>query len=159
LLPPDVEGSISTSPVSYKPWLSDASGEEARNIGAANLARIAEKLAGLYERTGTLIHIGVEPEADCLIGTTSDTVELFENYLFKQTSKKVDEGGIRRHIGVCYDTCHFAVEFEDPAETLARFDDAGILISKVQISSALQVALQQNREELSAALRPFAEST
>jgi sugar phosphate isomerase/epimerase len=158
LLPPGFEGSISTSPISYKPWLSGASADDAKKVGARNLTAVAAKLNDLYDRTGTLIHIGIEPEPDCLIENTAETVEYFEKHLFS-TSSQVDTDSIRRHIRVCYDTCHFAVEFEDPAETLARFDNAGILLSKVQISSALRVLLGQDRHALAADLQPFAEST
>ena len=46
---------------------------------------------------------------------------------------------VRRHIGMCLDTAHAAVEFEDPAESLARLIAANVRIAKVQLSSALRL--------------------
>ena len=46
----------------------------------------------------------------------------------------------RRHIGVCYDTAHAAVAFEDPAEGLRRLARAGVRIGKVHLSSAMRLA-------------------
>ena len=33
---------------------------------------------------------------------------------------------LRRHLGVCYDVCHAAVEFEDAGESLALLRGKGI---------------------------------
>jgi hypothetical protein len=44
-----------------------------------------------------------------------------------------------RYIGLCLDTCHLAVSFADPAETVAGIYDAGLSVVKVQASAALQV--------------------
>ena len=46
---------------------------------------------------------------------------------------------VRRHVGLCFDACHMAVEFEDPRVALERLDAAGIRVCKVQISSALRI--------------------
>jgi hypothetical protein len=64
---------------------------------------------------------------------------------------------VRRHIGLCFDACHMAVEFEEADQALARLDAAGIRICKVQISSALRV----DPADLKAmqALDAFAEGT
>src|SRR5262249_3063173 len=45
------------------------------------------------------------------------------------------------HIQVCLDTCHVAVEYEEPQTVLARFDAVGIKVGRMQISSALRVPL------------------
>src|SRR5262249_51107070 len=45
------------------------------------------------------------------------------------------------HIQVCLDTCHVAVEYEEPQAVLARFDAIGIKGGRMQISSALRVPL------------------
>jgi hypothetical protein len=47
---------------------------------------------------------------------------------------------VNLHLGVNYDTCHFAVEFEDPIKSLQTFQAAGIRISKLHLSSALRCA-------------------
>ena len=47
---------------------------------------------------------------------------------------------LRRHLGLCLDVCHAAVEFEDPGASLERIDAAGITVAKLQLSSALNVS-------------------
>ena len=171
LLPEGAEGSISTSPISYKPWLADAGArEEAFRAGAGRLAAIAFALFDLRERTGQLIHVGLEPEPDCLIENTEETIAFFEEWLFRTGAASLRkarglraaqaEDLLREHIRVCYDTCHFAVEYEPAGVVLPAFRRAGVRISKLQISAALRARLDdQPRAELAAALHPFAEST
>ena len=42
------------------------------------------------------------------------------------------------YLGVNYDTCHFAVEFEEPQNALPALAQHGIKISKIHLSSALK---------------------
>ena len=51
-----------------------------------------------------------------------------------------------RHLGLCYDVCHAAVEFEDPANSIQMLRDAGIPVHKLQLSSAVRVASGSARE-------------
>ena len=46
---------------------------------------------------------------------------------------------LRRHLGVCYDVCHGAVEYEEPVAALRRLRGAGIAIPKIQLSAAMRV--------------------
>jgi sugar phosphate isomerase/epimerase len=146
LLPDGVGGSISTVPVAYRAAIhSDA---ELAGV-VRNLADCAVALAGIYSRTGKEIQLGLEPEPDCWIDTTLDALQFFQDFLIPQGVARVQElmgkGGaaaeevLRRHLGYCVDTCHFAVQFESPAEAIRRLVAAGIRISKVQLSAALQV--------------------
>ena len=43
------------------------------------------------------------------------------------------------HVQVCFDTCHVALAYEDPADVLARLNALGIRVGKVQVSSALEL--------------------
>ncbi len=61
-----------------------------------------------------------------------------------------------RYLGICYDVCHQAVEFEDAAEAIGRLAAAGIRINKVQLSCAIEVRDPSDPEQL-AALRQYAE--
>jgi hypothetical protein len=173
LLPDGMEGSISTLPISYKPWWQDPCQLERTNIHAARqLAMVAYELAERYATTGKQIHLGLEPEPDGLIENSEEVVRWFERYLLTVgaaelqqrqglTTDVVDQM-LRRHIQVCYDTCHFAVEFEEPIAAIKRLTNHGIGISKVQLSSALQVeipATLADRQQLLVQLEPFAEST
>lgn len=132
LLPEGVTGSISTVPCSYKPWI-DTRGDVQTML--RNLHRCADHLRSLHERTGQWITLGLEPEPDCFLETTDEVVRFF------------DAVKDRERVGICFDTCHLAVQFEDLRTALRRLQSAGVMISKVQISAALATndAQQLNR--------------
>ena len=98
---------------------------------------------------GWFIHLDIEPEPDCLLENTTETIEFFEQWLFTRGAAWLADRlgltpaaareALREHIRVCFDCCHFAVEFEDPSVALDRFRAAGIRIGRVQLSSALRV--------------------
>ena len=90
-----------------------------------------EKLA---RRTGKTLHLGLEPEPLCLLETTGETVEFFD----RLREEHPGEPGIEDFLGVNYDTCHLAVEFEEVAEALARLRRHRVKISKIHLSCALQ---------------------
>jgi hypothetical protein len=131
------------------------------------MLRHATQLVALRERTGVVITLAIEPEPACFIETTADAIAFFTRHLFDESgvARASRESGIamtvddvRRHVGLCFDACHMAVEFEDPGEAIAQLHAAGIRIGKVQISSALQLD-QCDAAGLTAALAPFAEDT
>lgn len=133
LAPPDAHGSISTVPVGYAPdFTSDAD----RARAADHLIQTARKLAVLEARTGVCIALGLEPEPGCALETRDDTLRFFE-LLHARAGTASD--WVQRHIGVCLDTCHVALAFEDLAQTWAAFDRAGIAVVKIQLSAALEV--------------------
>ncbi len=142
LLPGGMEGSISTVPCSFKTWIQV--GEE--TLMVERLANCAAEFDSILNKTGKLIHLGLEPEPSCYIETTDEMIRFFNERLLSEgvthlVSKGygVAEAGevIRRHLGVCLDTCHTAIQFEDVGESLRSYAREGIRISKVQISAAL----------------------
>jgi sugar phosphate isomerase/epimerase len=147
LMPPDQIGSISTVPGTFKP-LGTAPGA-AEKI-ALNLARHCAHLVDLERRTGCEIVLAIEPEPACFLETIEETRAFFIDHVFGDAAATlvanrtgVDPEGaralLRRHIGVCYDICHGAVEYEAPADAFAAFEAAGIRIGKLQLSSALRI--------------------
>jgi sugar phosphate isomerase/epimerase len=171
LLPPGVDGGVSTAPLSYKSWMSNATGTDWETI-ARNVARVADALARVRLETGTLIHLDIEPEPDCVLENTDESIDFFERWLLPfgtpalAQSLRVDEEAARRHlqehVKLCFDCCHFAVEFEDPATALERCRAAGIGIGRVQLSSALDIRFPNDHaraDAMARALRPFADST
>lgn len=162
-LPEGVDGSISTVPCSYKEWITDHRGVHAM---AENLAAVAAYLAAVRDDTGKEIHLGLEPEPSCYLETTDETVTFFKEVLWsvgaeelmrvRNCGKPEAEAIMQRHIGVCFDTCHVALQFEDPLEALRAYRAAGIRISKVQLSAAVACpAIPEAWESLQA----FAEGT
>ena len=162
-LPEGIDGSISTVPCSFKSWIRDPA---AVSVMAQNLAAVVAYLAAVREDTGKDIHLGLEPEPSCYLETTEETVRFFKEVMWtegveevkriRQCYTKDAEAMVRRHLGVCFDTCHVALQFEEPADALKRYLAEGIRISKVQLSSAL---VARNTPEAREALRAFAEPT
>lgn len=160
-LPEGVDGSISTVPGSFKDWIEDEVGVAAM---VENLAATVAYLAAIREDTGREIHLGLEPEPSCFLETTAEAVSFFKEHLWTagaETLRRVRGGSrdeaealIRRHLGVCFDTCHVALQFEDPVAALRTYAKEGIRISKVQLSAALMTKGGADGWE---ALRPFAE--
>ena len=155
-------GSISTVPGTFKPWL----GNRLEAI-VDNLIRHVSHLVGISNRTGQSISLALEPEPYCYLETIDETVAFFKTRLFDATgiyrlaaltglSTAQAEAAMRRHLGVCYDVCHAAVEFEDAKTSIARLRIEGILIAKVQLSSALRVASidAESRKHLAAFAEP-----
>lgn len=168
LTPAGGETSISTAPISYKYWgFSDEESNRIADQSARNLAVLAYEMARIEEEQQKLIHVDIEPEPDCYLETTDETIDYFQNILlttgseFLQETYSVSEDRAReillRHIQVCFDTCHVALEYEDPAESIRKFREAGIGIGKVQISSALKVSLPEDRSAISKELQQFDE--
>ncbi len=162
-LPEGVDGSINTLPCSFKQWILEPSAVSAM---AENIASIAAYLAALRDDTGKEIHLGLEPEPDCYLGTTAETVTFFKEALWtagvlelrriRQCYTGEAEAIMRRHVGVCLDTAHVAMQFESPLEALRTYRDEGIRISKVQLGAALQAPANEDGWE---ALRPFTGGT
>jgi len=170
LLPDGMTGSISTSPLSYAPWLGDGEREEVLRTGSRHLAAVAATLARLEEETGHSVHVDLEPEPDGVLENTEESVAFFENWLRPVGGAHLAErlgcseaearARLNRHVQLCYDTCHFAVEYESPAPAFEQLRDAEISIGKIQLSAALQVPLAgSHRTEIRDRLRPFAEDT
>jgi hypothetical protein len=142
LLPPAVEGSISTLPLGFKAFAESRGPAHAREFVAAAVQQLlacGRQLADLEARTGRCIRLAIEPEPFCLLETTAETVEFFAG-LFAAAADAGVEPVARRHLGICYDVCHQAVEFEDAAAAIAALAAAEIRINKVQISCAIELA-------------------
>ena len=160
LLPDGVEGGISTVPVSYKRWHASAADRDgALDAGVDRLLEAGRMLARLEAETGRVIHLDLEPEPDCLLETAAETVDLFKRLLHR--AGPGEEALVLRHLRVCWDACHAAVEYERAADAVGRFDALGIAVGKLQISSALKAPLGDPaaRQALAERLRPFAEGT
>lgn len=171
LVPAGVDGGVSTAPLSYKPWMADADDTAWETI-VRHVVRVAEALVRLRERDGTLLHLDIEPEPDCSLENTAETLDFFENRLLPAGAPMLAraagipvaqaQAALLEHVRVCFDCCHFAVEFEDAAQALNRLRAAGIRIGRVQLSSAIDVPIPDDataRRALMDRLRPFADTT
>jgi sugar phosphate isomerase/epimerase len=145
LLPAGSEGSVSTVPLGYK---FDPTAPQQIDFMVTQLRSLALFLHQLEQETGTLLHLGLEPEPDCILETTDEAVAFFNQQLFRNAD--VSEEILRRHLGICLDTCHVAMQFENPAEVVKRLQSEGIRISKTQISAALECEADIDPKKLKA---------
>ncbi len=132
LVPAGIEGSVSTVPCSYKEFIKRPDQVKAMRD---NVWSCVEHIAKLSEKTGRMLHLGLEPEPLCFLETSTETVD----FINEVRGAHPNDARLNRHLGVNYDTCHLAVEFEEPRDVVRRFQENEIKISKVHLSSALKV--------------------
>jgi hypothetical protein len=174
LLPEGMEGGISTSPLSYKPWFGNnkVKLQGAFRTSSVHLAKLVEELVQIKMQTGKTIHIDLEPEPDGFLENTDEVIEFYKDWLIpvgcytlqEEAAMSFDaaQKAIFEHIQLCYDVCHFALAYEEPAEAFARLKSHGVKIGKIQISAALKAFLPDSidgRNVVAEKLAPFVEST
>jgi hypothetical protein len=149
LVPAGIEGSVSTVPGSFKEFITT---DDQLRLIRSNIFRCVEHIERVSAKTGRKLHLGLEPEPLGLLETTDETLEFFG----RLRAEHPNDRRLTEFLGVNYDTCHMAVEFENPAESLARLRRHDVKISKLHLSSALK--LRPTTESL-AALTAFADDT
>src|SRR5438552_2856420 len=171
LLPTGMAGSISTSPLSYKRWVK-ADDTALWQRFTHNIVRVAEALIRVRHEQKKVLYLALEPEPDGLLENADEVVAFYTRWLLEDGARTLADRlsisteqarqELLEHIRICFDTCHVALEYEEPATVLDKYERVGIQIGKVQISSALQVefpADAQARTELAHDLEPLAKST
>ncbi|MAL85570.1 MAG: hypothetical protein CMI23_04335 [Opitutae bacterium] len=130
LLQPGEEGSVSTLPGSFKEFHSAG---EIPKLVFQNLYTCAREIERIKKAKDLDLHLGLEPEPLGSFETTEETISFFEDL------EKFDHNpSIKQTIGVNYDCCHLAVEFEDAGKGLTQLQNANIRLSKLHLSSALR---------------------
>lgn len=123
LLPADATyGSISTLPLAWRtPWnrIRDAAARDAFNRLEIRLAQVATQ--------GPRIRVAIEPEPGCVL----EMIPQAAHWLTPYSGQSL--------IGLCLDTCHLAVQFEQPSDAFAVLARAGVEVVKSQVSAALHV--------------------
>ncbi len=147
LLPLGVDGSISTVPGAFK---ENGKGADERSAMAVNMMRTVAGLVQIERSTGKHIALALEPEPCCALETVDESIAFFEGELLSAASldalatmigsdRRQSETALRRHLGICYDVCHGAVEYENPVSALDRLLGAGIAVPKIQLSAAMRI--------------------
>ena len=146
------EGSVSTLPLAYKQAVQSP---DFSKRAIDQLVQLSRDLDRLHHETGKTIRLAIEPEPFCLLETTPETIHFFE--MLWDAADKAGVGElVRHHIGVCYDVCHQAVEFENASVAISELAAAAIRINKVQISCAIELN-KPSDEKARQALAAFAE--
>ena len=161
---PHVNPSIQSPPLGFKP---NVTGPEYVNSFMRHVIGVVAHMVQLEKRTGRTVTLALEPEPACFLETTEEAVAYFKDHLYAadsvrslmtQTglSKPQAETALRNHLGMVYDICHQAVEYEDIGKSLQALADAGIPVFKLQEAAALRVPVVT--QEIVEAMRPFAET-
>lgn len=138
-------GSLSTMPCAYRRLSPNAVAADF----FPQLIDAARHLGRIREQRGRTIRLAIEPEPGCFLERTSDAIRFLSelrSFADSGASGGADDGRLaREHLGLCFDVCHSAVMFENPAESLRAASAAEVRIVKVQISSALELRDPRNR--------------
>jgi sugar phosphate isomerase/epimerase len=149
LVPEGVAGSVSTLPGSFKEFIGT---EEQRGRIREQLWHCIDHIEKVSMRHGRRLHLGVEPEPLGLFETSAETVRFFQ----EMEADRPGDPRLRAFLGVNYDACHLAVEYEEPAEAVAALRKEGIRIGKIHLSSALRITPDEAGRDW---LRRFADDT
>ena len=143
-------GSISTLPIA---WADEHASDENLAIAGASFRELAAYLQTIEEKRGKRIVVAIEPEPGCVLDTTQNVIDWFEQHLPDKSH--------RRYLSVCHDICHSSVMMETQQDALSKLAEAGVAIGKVQVSNAIiadwhSMAEGRQREAI-AQLSEFAE--
>ncbi len=144
---PGIEPTIQSPPLGFKPRVT---GPDVVDAFTRQVIRVVAHLVKLHERTGRNVRLALEPEPACFLETTDEAIDYFTNHLYaadaeaslaRQTGLSAAEAAaaLRNHLGMVYDICHQAVEYEDIGISLRRLADAGIPVFKLQEAAAVRV--------------------
>lgn len=123
---------VSTLPASHS-WFH---AEEERIF--SRLDAMSGFLDVLSRQTGRLMQLGLEPEPFGHFHDTEGAIRFFNG--LRNHSRRPEL--IERHLGLTYDTCHFAILREEPADTLSAWEENNISLCKVQFSNALECRIR-----------------
>jgi hypothetical protein len=147
VVPEGISPSIQSAPLGFKPRVT---GADVVASFTQHVLRVVAHLVALAARTGRTVTLALEPEPCCFLETTDETVAYFRDHLYSGGSASalaklagipISEAhvALRRHLGVVFDICHQAVEFENIAESLQKLVDAGIPVFKLQEAAAMRI--------------------
>ena len=133
IAPSDSGGSVSTVPCSYKEFIT--SNDQVIKM-RENLWQVIDFINDLSEKSGKDLHLGLEPEPLCYLETSDEMIKFYH----EMRSHRPDDTNLSRRLGINYDTCHLAVEYEEAVEAIEALVGEGIRISKFHFSSAMKVS-------------------
>ena len=136
---------ISTLPLSFKPWSTAATVLE---TCAAQLGQWVAAAAQAFEHCGRTVHLAIEPEPWCLLENTAEVIAFWQGPLATRGlaacrailgDEAQARAALQRHLGICFDTCHVSLAYEDQVAAVASLCAHNIPILKVQFSAAPEV--------------------
>lgn len=159
-----VNPSIQSPPLGFKP---NVTGPDVVAAYTRQVTRTIAHMVQLERRTGRTVTLALEPEPYCFLETTAEALDYFKDHLYAQDnvtslvtqtglSRSDAEAALRKHLGMVYDICHQAVEYEDISASLQALADAGIPVFKLQEAAALH--MPNVTQATVDALKPFADT-
>ena len=147
MAPPGIEPTIQSPPLGFKPRVT---GGEVVDAYTRQVIGVVAHLVNLERRTGRTVKLALEPEPACFLELTTETLAYFADHLYSARaadmlatgcglSRVQAETALRKHLGVVYDICHQAVEFEDVTQSLKALRRAGIPVMKLQAAAAVRI--------------------
>lgn len=144
---PGIEPTIQSPPLGFKPRVT---GPDVVEAYTRQVLRVVSHLIRLHRDSGRNVKLALEPEPYCFLETTDEAVDYFENHLYTDEAAASVAGqtglseadaaiALRNHLGMVYDICHQAVEFEDIGASLKKLADRGIPVFKLQEAAAVRV--------------------
>jgi len=162
--PPTVDPTIQSPPLGFKP---NVTSQKVVDAFTHHVLRVVSHLIKLHQTTGRTVRLALEPEPYCFLETTEEALDYFKNHLYASSAvdsivsqtgigRAAAEVALRNHLGMVYDICHQAVEYEDIGASLRALANAGIPVFKLQEAAAVRVP--EVTQEKVDALRKFADT-
>lgn len=154
LMPDGMDGSLSTLP------LGGRMNQHTENFFEEcfeQLVQTARALAALHDETGKCIRLAVEPEPCCEISSIPELAVPVFRHLRRYAEEHGALAEVTEYIGLCFDVCHQAVEFENIAESIDLLVENEIRINKLHISNAIELVNPAENREGREALARFVE--
>ncbi len=159
-----IDPTIQSPPLAFKPNIYRPSHVEELTH---QVLRVTAHLISLHQSTGRKVRLALEPEPYCYLETTDEAIEYFREHLYSKSavdtlvaqtglSRAQTETALREHLGMVYDICHQAVEYEDIGASLQALADEGIPVFKLQEAAAIRTP--EVTQEKVDALRRFADT-
>jgi hypothetical protein len=142
-----VSPSIQSPPCGFKPRVT---GRDVVDAYTRQILRVVAHLIALEARTGRTVTLALEPEPLCFMELTSEAIAYFKDHLYSPASVGTlakatglspvqAERALRKHLGIVFDICHQAVEFENIADSLKSLKAAGVPVMKLQAAAAVRM--------------------
>ena len=159
----DVSPTIQTAPLGFKPHVTPGVVERFTE----HILQVVAHLVRLASTTGTTVRLGLEPEPFCHVETTDEAISYFREHLFTDAAASrlatlagIDDAdaaaALPTHLGVVFDVCHQAVEFEEVGASLDALVAAGVPIVKLQVAAAMRIP--EVTSEIVDLLAPFTDT-
>jgi sugar phosphate isomerase/epimerase len=143
---PGIDPTIQSPPLGFKPRVT---GPDVVEMYTRQVIRVVAHLVELHADTGIKVRLALEPEPYCFLETTEEALAYFNDHLYADAavaalasasglSKGAAQDALRDHLGMVYDICHQAVEFEDVGASLRALADADIPVFKLQEAAAVR---------------------